>query len=172
MMGVIPVVDLPAPRADADPTALRPGQGAAPGGGTAGTMIAGAILVVEDEPAIAEVVAETLRAEGYRVAVASTGAEALALALSGRPACVLLDLHLPVMDGPDFLRAYRTVLASAPRPTDAEAADTPAPVIISTAMSGAEAALEAERLGASGFLTKPFDLDSLIAIVRGATGRA
>ena len=137
--------------------------------GPAGADLLGAILVVEDDPAIGALVAETLRGEGHRVALAGDGAEALHLALAGRPACILLDLHLPVMDGPAFLEAYRRVLSPAASQAGAAAAadaDGPVPVIISTALTGAEAAREAERLGAAGFLTKPYDLETLIALVR------
>ena len=125
---------------------------------------------MEDEPVIASLVARTLEDEGHRVALAQDGAEALRLAGHGRPTCILLDLHTPVADRTVFLGACRAAPPTPARERAGEArtpaaTSLPVPVIVSTTMTGAEAAHEAERLGAAGFLTKPYDLDTLADVV-------
>lgn len=113
------------------------------------------VLVVEDNPVIREVAVEALAGEGYRAVPAPDGATALAL-LDGAAApigAVLLDLGLPDTDGPAFAARLRARPAAAP------------PLIVFTAAPVAEAAAAAEALGAAGFVTKPFDLDDLVAVV-------
>jgi len=65
------------------------------------------ILVVEDEPAIRDLIAMLLTDEGYEPLVASNGAVALDLVRQTPPRLILLDLMMPVMDGRAFLRACR-----------------------------------------------------------------
>ena len=65
------------------------------------------ILVVDDEPRIAEIARDYLERAGFRVAIAGTGADALAFARTKRPDLVVLDLGLPQMDGLDVTRALR-----------------------------------------------------------------
>jgi CheY-like chemotaxis protein len=114
------------------------------------------LLLVEDDPALREVVVAILTAAGYRAHDAPDGTRALAL-LAGPHAppvgAVLLDLHLPDMDGPTFAAAYRAL----PSP--------PAPLLVFTAAPPAEAAVAAKGLGAVGVVPKPFDLDDLLAAV-------
>jgi CheY-like chemotaxis protein len=66
------------------------------------------ILVVDDDPAIRDVVADILEMSDYAVRTAANGAEALEKIRAEPPAAVLLDLMMPVMNGWDFLRACRT----------------------------------------------------------------
>src|SRR5688500_4895322 len=78
------------------------------------------VLVVDDEPLIREVLDDVLADEGFRVALATNGEEALAVLDAEMPALILLDLRMPVLDGWGFMRAYRE------RPV------RPAPVVVLT----------------------------------------
>ena len=116
--------------------------------------MAGHILIVEDEPAIAELLAEILADEGYRVTV-TVGEAALAEAREDPPALVLLDVMMPGMDGPTVCRHLK-----------ADARTARVPVIFLTALP---AQVLAARLGDcthEGLLGKPFDFDELLAAVR------
>ena len=108
------------------------------------------VLVVDDDAAIRAVIRDILQAEGFTVAVATDGAAALAELAQRRPAVILLDLHMPVMDGWALHRRLRVERQ-------------PIPVVFMTA--GARARLEAEQHGADGYLAKPFELDALLAVV-------
>jgi DNA-binding response OmpR family regulator len=81
----------------------------------------GSILVVDDEPTIAEVVARYLQRAGYATRVAGDGALALALASEERPDLVVLDLMLPGTDGHELMRRLRAKIESDPtRPTSVQ----------------------------------------------------
>ncbi len=110
-----------------------------------------AILVVDDDPFILEFLKAVLEASGYPVMTASDGREALQLLESGRPGLILLDMAMPLLDGPGFLREMRRSSALT------------TPVVIMTAMDDARRL--ARDLGAQGWLQKPFDLDALLDIV-------
>lgn len=113
------------------------------------------VLVVDDDADLREVVALGLELEGYRVSQARDGLWALAM-LEREPAnLVLLDLKMPVMDGPSFLAAYR-------------ARGGRSPVVVVTASENAR--LRAHEVGADGFVGKPFDLDALLDVVRAHAG--
>jgi CheY-like chemotaxis protein len=108
-------------------------------------------LVVDDDRDIREALKEILEDEGYPVATAANGREALAvLARLPRPCVVLLDLMMPVMDGWEFLREGR-----------ARAALTDVPVFVVTASSIAEA-----PAGATALLKKPFDISRVLKILQ------
>lgn len=110
------------------------------------------ILVVDDDPAIRDVVADILEMSDYQVQTANNGAEALAHIRADTPAVVLLDLMMPVMDGWEFLRRCRDV---------AQCKQIPVAV-----MSAArDAAAAANELGAQAYLTKPFDMDAVLEVV-------
>jgi two-component system, chemotaxis family, chemotaxis protein CheY len=109
------------------------------------------VLVVDDEDAVRDVVAEALADEGYRVAQASNGQEALDAATSERPAVILLDMRMPVMDGWGFARAYR----QAPGPH--------APIVVVTATQNAKK--WCEEIGGDECLPKPFEIEQLIDVV-------
>ena len=127
-------------------------------------MKRGAVLVADDDASIRALVRQALEGEGWRVFEAGDGAAALALYEREAPsvALVLLDLKMPVMDGPQFGERYQ--MLSEPSERDQEP-NRHAPVVVFTASQGLHAAEEAERLRAAGFLTKPFDLDDLLAVV-------
>lgn len=108
------------------------------------------ILVVDDDPAIREIMALALGDEGYAVATAADGAKALRLVERGLPSAVLLDLSMPTLDGRGFLRGLvaRGIIL---------------PVIIISAERDARRA--AAELGAAAVLPKPFDLDEMLTTV-------
>src|SRR5215211_2187057 len=72
------------------------------------------ILVAEDDCALSELFDSLLTDEGYRVMTAADGVAALAIGERSRPAVILLDLNLPLMDGPELCRAYREGGGAAP----------------------------------------------------------
>jgi DNA-binding response OmpR family regulator len=112
------------------------------------------ILVVDDDPAIRDVVTDILEMSDYSVRTASNGAEALEEVKRERPAAVILDLMMPVMDGREFLRRCRS---SQPC--------SRVPVVVMSAARDAEMA--ANELGAQAFLPKPFEMDDVLAVVDG-----
>ncbi len=112
----------------------------------------GTVLVVDDRQEVCRFFQEVLGLEGYAVAVARSGPEALAALEQGRPDLVFLDLRMPGMDGIETLRRIR-------------AKDTGARVVIVTANPDLETAREAMVLGASDYLGDPFDPDLLRQVV-------
>jgi CheY-like chemotaxis protein len=116
------------------------------------------VLIVEDEPVIRDLLREQLAIEGYIPELAGSIAEARRHIDAGRPDLILLDLMLPVEDGWTFLRSRR-----------ADAALSGIPVIAISAAPH-ERLLEAKELGADAFLSKPFDVDALIALTRSFAG--
>ena len=110
------------------------------------------VLLVEDDAAIRDTLAELLREEGCAVTPVSHGREALAqLRRSALPDVIILDLMMPVMDGWEFRRQQQ-----------ADPALAPVPVIVLSALDQARAS----SLEAEGFLKKPLDFDRLISLVR------
>ncbi|MEX0674578.1 MAG: response regulator [Gaiellaceae bacterium] len=106
------------------------------------------VLVVEDDPSAARLLADYLAEDGYSVTVAATGEEALARAAVSTPDLVCLDIGLPgELDGWQVLERLRAATATAA-----------VPVIICTGNNGRE---RASALGAADFLTKPFSPDRL-----------
>ncbi len=106
------------------------------------------VLVVDDDPSIRAFMAIALRMEGFDVDTAANGVEALDKARQNHSDAIVLDLMMPVMDGRDFIRAWR-----------AESFNDPAPVVV---MSAGDARLGTEEPGVQAFLAKPFDLDLLL----------
>lgn len=112
---------------------------------------AGHVLVVDDESATRWTVGEILEEEGFSVATAGDGEEALARIAEHQPDVVLLDLQMPGMDGWQ-VHAWLKRLA------------LNIPVVFMSA--GMRAQVAARTQQAAGYLAKPFDLDDLLAIVR------
>ncbi|HUM11104.1 MAG TPA: response regulator [Myxococcaceae bacterium] len=109
------------------------------------------VLLVEDDSAIREALAEVLVEMGFRVLAASDGLEGLSLAAEQQEPCpILLDWRMPVLDGPAFLVRLREL----PRGREF-------PVILSTADPSATYAAVGDQV--AGVLSKPFDLDALVA---------
>src|SRR5262245_40382825 len=110
------------------------------------------ILVVDDEPRIAEIARDYLERAGFTVSMAGNGAEALAYARSRRPDLIVLDLGLPQMDGLDVTRALRK--------------QSNVPIIMLTARVDESDKLIGLELGADDYVTKPFSPKELVARVR------
>jgi two-component system, OmpR family, alkaline phosphatase synthesis response regulator PhoP len=110
------------------------------------------ILVVDDEPGIAEICRDYLQRAGFKVLSAANGADALTLARTKRPDLIVLDLGLPKMDGLDVTRALRK--------------QSNVPIIMLTARVDESDKLIGLELGADDYLTKPFSPRELVARVR------
>ncbi len=110
------------------------------------------VLVVDDDKGIREFVRTVLAEEGYEVAEATDGQQALERCDRVPPDVILLDMRMPVMDGWEFARTYR----QRPGPH--------APIVIVTA--ALDVAKDAKEIGADGFLGKPFQLDDLLQLVQ------
>jgi two-component system, OmpR family, KDP operon response regulator KdpE len=115
------------------------------------------ILIVEDEPALLRALQINLRARGYDVATADAGGQALAEAARQPPDAVLLDLGLPDMDGAEVIRGLRTWSA--------------APVIVISGRAGSGDKIGALDAGADDYVTKPFNMEELLARLRAALRR-
>jgi two-component system, OmpR family, response regulator ResD len=113
----------------------------------------GSVLVVDDEPTIAEVVSRYLERAGYRTRIASDGAQALAAVGNQRPDLVVLDLMLPGIDGLEVMRRLR-------QPDRERIA-----VILLTAKGEESDRVIGLRLGADDYVVKPFSPAELVARV-------
>ena len=110
------------------------------------------ILVVEDDPAVKNLIVTTLKAHDYRQSNASNGEAAILEASSYNPDIILLDLGLPDMDGVDVIKKIRTW--------------TNTPIIVISARSEDNDKIEALDAGADDYLTKPFSVEELLARLR------
>ena len=110
------------------------------------------VLVVDDDPAIRGLVGAALRSEGFDVDLAAHGREALEAIRARRPATVVLDLMMPVMDGFSFMAAC-----------EKEHLCSDVPFVVISAAQDAQRRLE--NVPVHAYLTKPFDLDDLVRTV-------
>jgi CheY-like chemotaxis protein len=110
------------------------------------------VLVIDDDPAVRELLSRTLVREGFRVVLATDGERGLAAARAERPAAIILDVMMPEMDGWDVLAALKQ---------DPELA--PVPVILQTMVDDQS---KGYALGAAEYLVKPLDRERLTAILR------
>ena len=110
------------------------------------------VLVVDDEPQILRALAINLRARGYDVRTAGSGAEALATAAAHPPELVVLDLGLPDMEGTEVIAGLRGW--------------TGVPVLVLSGRSDSTDKVEALDAGADDYVTKPFGMDELLARMR------
>ncbi|MFR9795059.1 response regulator transcription factor [Streptomyces sp. MS06] len=117
------------------------------------TAARGLVLVVEDEPAIADVQRRYLVREGFGVHVEADGAAGLQAARRMRPVAIVLDIGLPTMDGIAFCRALRD-------------ADDWTPVLLVTARGEEPDRILGLELGADDYLAKPFSPRELVARVK------
>jgi DNA-binding response OmpR family regulator len=113
----------------------------------------GLVLVVEDEPTIADVQRLYLERDGFQVLVVATGEQALAAVRERRPVAVVLDVGLPGMDGLDVVKRLR-----------ADGDDTP--VLFVTARDEEVDRILGLEMGADDYLTKPFSPRELVTRVR------
>lgn len=118
----------------------------------------GTVLVVDDEDGIRDLVAMTLRYEGFEVATAATGMEGLEAADRHRPDVILLDIMLPDIDGHEVLRRLN-------------AGGNRAPILFLTAKDAPEDRVRGLTLGADDYISKPFSVAELIARVHVALRR-
>jgi two-component system KDP operon response regulator KdpE len=116
------------------------------------------VLIVEDERTLLRALAMNLTARGYEVTEAQTGTRALAAAADGAHDIIVLDLGLPDMSGLDVIRAVRVYAGT--------------PIIVLSARTGSSDKVAALDLGADDYVTKPFNMEELLARLRAATRRA
>ena len=120
------------------------------------TETATRVLVVDDEPQVVWMLQFSLEAEGYQTFAARDGQAALEEIREHRPAVVLLDIMMPVMDGWSVLEHLQEV------PED----ERPRVVVVSARASLRDRAKAAE-LGADAFVAKPFSVDDLLDVLHG-----
>lgn len=109
------------------------------------------ILVVDDEQSIRELLVDVLTEEGYDVECASDGREALDAIVRTSPRLMLLDLHMPLMDGRGLIASLR-------------ARGIAVPIVLVSA--GMDIATHAADVGVVGFIAKPFEVASLLTTVK------
>ena len=116
------------------------------------------VLVVDDDPAILRTLSINLRARDYDVETAADGRSALQIVDERMPDVVILDLGLPDLDGVEVLKRLR--------------AYTQVPVVVLSARHESDDKVEALDEGADDYVTKPFDMEELLARVRAAIRRS
>ncbi len=117
------------------------------------------VLVVDDEPNIAELVGMALRYEGWQTSLAHTGTQAVTVAKDVRPDAVVLDMMLPDIDGMEVLRRMRGHLPDVP-------------VLFLTARDSVEDRVAGLTAGGDDYVTKPFSLEEVVARLRALMRRA
>jgi two-component system KDP operon response regulator KdpE len=115
------------------------------------------VLIVDDEPQILRAMRINLRARGYDVSVADTGASALTVAASTVPDIVILDLGLPDMDGVEVIHGLRGW--------------TRVPIVVLSGRAESRDKVGALDAGADDYITKPFGIDELLARLRAVSRR-
>jgi two-component system response regulator AtoC len=110
------------------------------------------VLVVDDRPEMAEMIADHLCDRGYEATATSSGEEALRVLRTCRVDVLVTDLRMPDVNGFDLLSASMDL-------------DPSRTVILMTGYGGLDTALEATQRGAFQFLTKPFRLDALVRVL-------
>ncbi|MFQ6131693.1 MAG: HD domain-containing phosphohydrolase [Armatimonadota bacterium] len=113
------------------------------------------LLIVDDDPAVTELLSLVLGKAGYRCVVAHSGQQALAMAAPHAPAAALLDIAMPGMDGITLLERMK-------------AAQPDMATVMVTANGSAQAAMEAVRRGADDYIVKPFQDEALVWSVQRA----
>ncbi|MBD8023103.1 response regulator [Microbacterium gallinarum] len=116
------------------------------------------VLVADDDPQLVRALRITLSAHGYDVIAAPDGAAAIALAAKERPDIVMVDLGMPRLDGMQVIEALRGW--------------TTAPIIVVSGRTGSADKVDALDAGADDFVTKPFQIDELLARLRALSRRA
>lgn len=111
------------------------------------------ILVIDDEEHMCWALERAMKQEGYQVLTTTRGRSGLELIKEEAPSLVILDLKMPEMDGMDVLKKAKEL-------------NPKLPVVMLTAHGTIETAIEAMKIGATDYLTKPFDLDELKMVIR------
>jgi two-component system KDP operon response regulator KdpE len=118
----------------------------------------GHVLVVDDEPQLLRAVELGLRGRGYEVTAAATGAAAVRLTAMNRPDLLVLDLGLPDISGLEVIRRIR------------QGGDD-VPIVVLSARTATTEKVAALDLGATDYVTKPFDMEEFVARLRAARRR-
>jgi len=113
------------------------------------------VLVVDDDPATAQLVRDWFRDQNYTILEAPNGKTGLELAVAGRPDLILLDLTMPDVDGITVARQLKS-----------DAATRTIPIILLTACRDVNAKVEAFSAGADDYITKPFDFEEVDARIQ------
>lgn len=116
------------------------------------------LLLADDDPQLVRALRITLTAHGYDVATASDGRDALTAAARERPEIIVLDLGMPLLDGVEVIRAMRGWTA--------------APILVVSGRTGSADKVDALDAGADDYITKPFQIDELLARLRALARRA
>ena len=112
------------------------------------------ILTVDDSPSIRQMIKVVLGPAGHNVVEAGDGAQGLAQAKATRPSLVITDLNMPVMNGIELIKALRK-----------ESSLAGLPIVFLTTESNETIKQEAKAAGATGWITKPFKPEQLLAVV-------
>ena len=116
------------------------------------------LLIADDDPQMVRALRITLAAHGYEVVVAPDGAAAVAAAAQTHPDLIMLDLGMPRLDGIEVIQALRGW--------------TTVPIIVVSGRTGSADKVEALDAGADDFVTKPFQVDELLARLRAPSRRS
>ena len=116
------------------------------------------LLIADDDPQMVRALRITLAAHGYEVVVAADGAAAVAAAAQTHPDIIMLDLGMPRLDGIEAIQALRGW--------------TNVPIIVVSGRTGSADKVEALDAGADDFVTKPFQVDELLARLRALSRRS
>jgi DNA-binding response OmpR family regulator len=116
------------------------------------------ILVVDDDPALLEIIQSSLRQDSYEVTVAFNGEEGLRLLAESKPHLLILDIMMPSMDGWELCSRVRKI--------------STIPIIMLTALGSQEDIVRGLRAGADDYLVKPFQRNELLARVSAVLRRA
>jgi two-component system chemotaxis response regulator CheY len=117
------------------------------------------ILSVDDSASVRQMVKLTLTGAGYQVIQANDGSEGLAKAKTSQVDMVMTDLNMPVMNGLALIKELRQLPAY-----------KGVPILFLTTESDAQLKAEAKAAGATGWITKPFQQDQLIAVIKKVLG--
>jgi two-component system chemotaxis response regulator CheY len=117
------------------------------------------ILAVDDSPSIRQMVKLTLSKAGYEVTEANDGADGLRKAQTSLVDMVVTDLNMPVMNGLGLIRELRKLSAY-----------RGVPILFLTTESDPEMKKQAKAAGATGWITKPFQQDQLVAVIKKVLG--
>lgn len=115
------------------------------------------VLIADDDPQMLRALRITLGAKGYDVVTAGDGAEAVRVAIDEHPDLVMLDLGMPRLDGVEVIEAIRGWAST--------------PILVVSGRTGAADKVEALDAGADDYVTKPFQIDELLARIRALTRR-
>lgn len=117
------------------------------------------VLTVDDSASVRQMVRMTLAGAGYAVQEAADGAAGLRVAQAGAVQLIVTDLNMPVMDGMSFIRELRKLPAY-----------KGVPILFLTTESDAARKAEAKQAGATGWITKPFQPEQLLSVVKKVLG--